>query len=140
MRERLTPPASLALSRAGESARRARRPKQLPRYLLSALASNRGSGAARLLQDAGVAAPPPNGAYQVEMLVVEQEPSGPEIPKEARELVERARQLADEMNHPLIGSEHLLVVALEMQEARDWEPIRVNGLSAQEARQQLFGA
>ena len=53
-------------------------------------------------------------------------------------MLERARELADDMNHPLIGTEHLFVAALETSEVAEWEPVRTRGLNVEEVRAALF--
>jgi hypothetical protein len=67
------------------------------------------------------------------------EPGSTALPEEASRLLERARQLAEEMNHPLVGTEHLLVVVLEQPEVEEWGPLKSRGVRASAVRAKLFG-
>jgi len=144
MLDRLTPPARLAIALAQAEADGSHEVRATPNHLLIGLASTPESAAARLLEDAGLnsrSLDPKGRPYRFAMVVV-QEP--PEIPTNAladeiSQNLQRVEGIADEMNHPLVGAEHLLIALLELADIETRERVESHGVTVAAARATFFG-
>jgi len=58
---------------------------------------------------------------------------------ETQAVIRKAAEIADEMHHPLIGTEHLVVAVLEAADVKTRETLTSRGLTAAEVRVNVFG-
>ncbi len=143
--ERLAPPARLALELAKEEANDANDVAVTPHHLLVGILLTPGSGAARVLEEAGVTLDSlslrRHDEYRVRSAVIApgQTVDAATLGTGVASLVQRAYELADEMGHAIVDTAHVLLAVLEAPDEFVSAHVIGRGLSPAAARALLFG-
>jgi ATP-dependent Clp protease ATP-binding subunit ClpA len=145
MLDRFTPPARQAVAVARAAAEEVGEPEAAVHHLLVGLLSVPSSGAGRALGENSVTTRLLLGGNDYVVLsVVSPEPPGslPSKPlaEETEDALRGALELADELGHSLVGTEHVLVAVLERPTTRGARQLRMSGMSADAVRARFFGA
>lgn len=146
MLEGLTPPAELAVTASRALASGENLSEADSRHLLLALIGTPGTSAQAALKNAGVKVSDISVAGEEEALVVmvvaskdPQDLPPARLAADTEAIVRRARSMASDMGHSLVGTEHLLLAILERPGTNAGRILEQRGVTAEAMRRELFG-